>query len=101
MDRTAGVISLRRLITDLRGKWALFTRENYVCHDGLPYDYEAVMLKEFADRIGTGPFWAAELWGRLRQHGDGNSTDTGATSPSLRLNPPPSFGASMIRPLPA
>jgi hypothetical protein len=59
MDKTSGVISLRRLITDLRSNWALFTRENYVCHDGLPYDYEAVTLKEFKERAGKGAFWAA------------------------------------------
>jgi hypothetical protein len=59
VDRTRGVISLRRLISDLRSNFRLFTRENYVCHDGLPYDYEAVMLKEFAERLGQGPFWAA------------------------------------------
>jgi hypothetical protein len=59
MDRTSGVISLRRLITDLRSNWPLFTRENYVCHDGLPYDYEAVMLKEFAERAAKGAFWAS------------------------------------------
>jgi hypothetical protein len=56
VDKTRGVISLRRLISDLRSNFRLFTRENYVCHDGLPYDYEAVMLKEFAERLGQGPF---------------------------------------------
>jgi hypothetical protein len=35
-------LSLRRLVTDLKRHSALFTRENYVCHDGLPYDYQAV-----------------------------------------------------------
>jgi hypothetical protein len=59
MDKTAGVISLRRLITDLRSNWALFARENYVCHDGLPYDYEAVMRTELRKRAGNGAFWAA------------------------------------------
>jgi hypothetical protein len=58
LDKTSGVISLRRLIIDLRSNWALFTRENYVCHDGLPYDYGAVMLKELAARAGKGAFWA-------------------------------------------
>jgi len=59
MDKTAGVISLRRLVIDMRSNWSLFTRENYVCHDGLPYDYEAVMLKEMTARAGKGAFWAA------------------------------------------
>jgi hypothetical protein len=35
-------LSLRKLVTDLKRHRALFTRENYVCHDGLPYDYRAV-----------------------------------------------------------
>jgi hypothetical protein len=56
LDKTSGVISLRRLITDMCSNWSLFTRENYVCHDGLPYDYEAVMLKEFRERAGNGLF---------------------------------------------
>jgi hypothetical protein len=32
------VISLRRVLDDIRSHRALFTRENYVAHDGLPYD---------------------------------------------------------------
>jgi hypothetical protein len=56
-DRNADIISLRRLLKDLRRNWPLFTRENYVCFDGLPYDYEAVQLKEMEKRIGTGCFW--------------------------------------------
>jgi hypothetical protein len=58
MDKTSGVISLRRLISEMRSNWALFTRENYVCHDGLPYDYEAVAQKEMAARMNQGGFWA-------------------------------------------
>jgi hypothetical protein len=54
-----GVISLRRLIIDVRSNWKLFTRENYICHDGLPYDYDAAMCKEMATRVGTGAFWRA------------------------------------------
>ncbi|MGH6680379.1 MAG: hypothetical protein ACREDL_15960, partial [Bradyrhizobium sp.] len=50
-------ISLRRLVKDLRGDFALLTRENYVCFDGLPYDYEAVQQKEMLEHIGKGPFW--------------------------------------------
>jgi hypothetical protein len=59
VDNRADVISLRRLIKDVRRCWNLFTRENYVCHDGLPYDYEPVMLKEMGAQIGKGAFWAA------------------------------------------
>src|SRR5260370_12340183 len=32
------VISLRRVLDDIKEHRALFTRENYVAHDGLPYD---------------------------------------------------------------
>jgi hypothetical protein len=52
-------ISLPRLINDVRKHFRLFTRENFVGFDGLPYDYEAaqqrVMLRELAK--GGGPFW--------------------------------------------
>ena len=33
------VISLTRLIDDIENSTHLFTRENYVCHDGAPYDW--------------------------------------------------------------
>src|SRR5450759_4513631 len=59
VDNRRDVISLRRLIKDVRRKFELFTRENYVCFDGLPYDYEAVMRKDMEARAGTGPFWGA------------------------------------------
>lgn len=43
MDRgSSGIISLRRLVTDVGSNFHLFTRENFVCFDGLPYDYQAV-----------------------------------------------------------
>lgn len=41
-DPKKGVVTLRRLLDDLRAHRHLFTREIYVAHDGLPYDYEAV-----------------------------------------------------------
>jgi hypothetical protein len=67
MDKTKNTISLRRLISDIRSNYALFTRENYVCHDGLPYNYEAVMRAEIAQHTNTGPFWHAttgpKAWG--------------------------------------
>jgi len=37
-DGNSDIISLRRLVKDLRRNWSLYTRENYVCFDGLPYD---------------------------------------------------------------
>ena len=67
MDRSRNTISLRRLIADIRSNYALLTRENYVCHDGLPYDYAAVMHAEIAQREGTGAFWVGtsgpQSWG--------------------------------------
>jgi hypothetical protein len=47
------IISLRRLVKDLRRDFALFTRENYVCFDGLPYDYEAVRCARFMENAGN------------------------------------------------
>jgi len=49
------IISLRRLVKDLRRErnFALFTRENYVCFDGLPYDYEAVRQARFIENAGN------------------------------------------------
>jgi hypothetical protein len=58
MDDSSGdIISLRRLVKALRRNFALFTRENYVCFDGLPYDYEAAQRKEMMERAGKGFFW--------------------------------------------
>jgi hypothetical protein len=52
-DRDSDIISLRRLIKDLRRNFALFTRENYVCFDGLPYDYEPVRHARFMENAGN------------------------------------------------
>jgi hypothetical protein len=41
-------LSLRRLVKELKRHCNLFTRENYVCHDGLPYGYEAVRDAHFS-----------------------------------------------------
>lgn len=45
------IISLRRLIDDLRGNRLLLTRENYVSHDGLPYDYESIRGTFYAEHM--------------------------------------------------
>jgi hypothetical protein len=62
MDNSSrDIISLRKLITDLRRNFNLFTRENYVCFDGLPYDYEAAQQAWFmqnAANWGKGGLWA-------------------------------------------
>jgi hypothetical protein len=57
-DGRNDIISLRRLVKDLRRHFTLFTRENFVCFDGLPYHYEAVQQKEMIERVGKGAFWA-------------------------------------------
>ena len=44
-------LSLRSLIKDLNRNAALFTRENYVCYDGSPYDYAAVREARFIDDV--------------------------------------------------
>jgi hypothetical protein len=48
----SGIISLRRLAKDIRASFALLTRENYVCYDGLPYDYKAARQANFKGHIG-------------------------------------------------
>jgi hypothetical protein len=62
MDRSSsGVISLRRLVKDIKRDFALFTRENYVCYDGLPYDYLAVRQARFeknTGKWGQGGIWS-------------------------------------------
>ncbi len=40
-DPKKGVISLRRLLNNIRDHRHLLTRENFVSYDGLPYDYAA------------------------------------------------------------
>ncbi|MCA3265382.1 MAG: hypothetical protein ING19_04865 [Azospirillum sp.] len=39
-DKNKNVVSLRRLLGDIKEKVHLVTRENFVCFDGLPFDYE-------------------------------------------------------------
>jgi hypothetical protein len=56
-SRNSDIISLRRLVKDLRRNFHLFTRENYVCFDGLPYDYEVALRKEMLAHVGKVPFW--------------------------------------------
>ncbi len=46
-------ISLRKLLKDLKRHIDLFTRENYVCYDGTPYDYEAVLKARLIENSGN------------------------------------------------
>jgi hypothetical protein len=70
-------ISLRGLLTDLKRHVPLFTRENFVCHDGLPYDYEAAREAWFhknAGKWGQGGIWTPR-----------GGREDAATSESLHL----------------
>jgi hypothetical protein len=62
MDTRNDVISLPRLLKELRRHLRLFTRENFVAFDGLPYDHEdaqqRVMQRHLAQ--GGGPFWGEQ-----------------------------------------
>ena len=51
MDKDSEVISLRRLFDEISENRHLFTRENFVSHDGLPYDYAKVQEEELKRRI--------------------------------------------------
>jgi hypothetical protein len=53
-------LSLRRLVGDLKKHIDLFTRENWVCYNGLPYDYQAARAARFlenAGKHGQGGVW--------------------------------------------
>ena len=60
MDKAKDVISLWRLLEDLKKYIGLFTRENFVAYDGLPYDYEATERRVIAAHINKGQFWSAK-----------------------------------------
>jgi hypothetical protein len=55
-------LSLRSLVKDLRRHVGLFTRENYVCYDGLPYDYLAVRDAQF-ERLSARGEKVVFMWG--------------------------------------
>lgn len=55
-DTTKGVLSLSKLLQDIRSNLRLITRENYVAFDGLPYDYSVVEEEHYRTR-GTGVMW--------------------------------------------
>lgn len=43
-----GVVSLKRLVNEIRINKEVLTREIYVSHDALPYDWEAVRANEYS-----------------------------------------------------
>jgi hypothetical protein len=66
-DIGKGRISLLRLIMDVKKFSRLLTRQNLVCFDGLPYDYEAVAEADYKSRPPNIAYWGAtkgpEAWG--------------------------------------
>lgn len=50
-DKNRRVNSIPSLIHKIRQNINIFTRENFVCGDGLPYDFEAVKSKDHAEGI--------------------------------------------------
>lgn len=69
-DPKGAIVSLRRILKNIEENIVLITRENYVCYDGLPYDYEAVHQKLMANLSrnrgsvhgGTLPINGPEAW---------------------------------------
>lgn len=69
-DTTKKVLSLSKLLQDIRSHRELLTRENYVAFDGLPYHYEVVAKEHFRthgssmtwlDTTGPGAFASARM----------------------------------------
>jgi hypothetical protein len=52
--RNDDIISLWRLVKDIDKNFNLITRENYVCYDGLPYDYERARLAWMTENSAGG-----------------------------------------------
>ncbi|NTG38803.1 hypothetical protein G6K91_31565 [Agrobacterium rhizogenes] len=61
-DNGSDVISLRRLLKDVKKYWHLLTRENFVCFDGLPYDYQGVRDEAWATFWATRPEGVKAQW---------------------------------------
>ncbi len=65
------IISLSYILKDIEKNIDLITRENFVCYDGLPYDYEAVYQKYIENlprnskgvHVGTLPTNGPKAWG--------------------------------------
>lgn len=75
MDKRDDVISLRRVLNDMRANKHLMTREHYVAHDGLPFDCERV---------------AREFWAKHIEHG------TLEQLPGLPSRGPEAFGMARL-----
>ena len=70
MDRSSDSISLVKLLQELSKHIDLFTRENFVCFDGLPYDYASVeqrvmleLVPQPRDQVGFfAPMSGSDAW---------------------------------------
>lgn len=66
-DSRTGAISLVNLLKDMARNIDLFTRENFVCLDGLPYDPAEAEQRVIAKHAGGGAFWGdtegPDAWG--------------------------------------
>lgn len=56
------VISLRRLIKDIKRNAAIIIRETYICFDGIPYDYEAVEQRQLQELAATAESISGARW---------------------------------------
>lgn len=54
IDKSGDVISLKRLVDDIKQNRELISREVFVAHDGLPYDYACVREAYYAEKIKVG-----------------------------------------------
>lgn len=58
------VLSLRRLVKDVTANSQLITRENFVCFDGLPYDFAKVRDADIMERTNAGT--PGGFWGHIK-----------------------------------
>jgi len=62
IDKRDNVVSLKRLVDDIKKKQELITREVYVAHDGLPYDYAPIEDAYCAEKLQENkPFYSEGL----------------------------------------
>lgn len=52
-DNNRGMISLIKLLQDIKKNSKFITRENFVSFDGVPYDYEKAIIQSFRSKEGN------------------------------------------------